>query len=183
MKLLLAPHNDDEVLFACWTLLREQPRVVVCLRAADDYERREAETVRAMDILGCEWTQSPIRAGGRPDWEQVEMYLNGYANADPYADHFGDLHVWAPAWEPKGHDEHNAIADMAVRVFGAENVTHYLTYQRGSGHSQSEHEVPYEPAWLALKLRALACYESQIADETTRPWFGELLEMREWYSA
>jgi hypothetical protein len=179
-KLLLAPHGDDEVLFACFTLLRHRPHTIICTRAADDYETRQEETSCAMDLLGIDWTQIPISAAN-PDWEQVEVYLNGW-NSDPYQDVFGDLHVWAPAWEPQGHEQHNAVADLAVRVFGADNVTHYLTYKRGHGHSKSEHEVPYEPEWLAWKFRALACYESQIIDPDTRPWFQEYLDLREWYA-
>jgi hypothetical protein len=33
VKLLLAPHNDDETLFAAYTCLRERPKVVVILRS------------------------------------------------------------------------------------------------------------------------------------------------------
>jgi LmbE family N-acetylglucosaminyl deacetylase len=190
MKLLLAPHNDDETLFACWTLLRHRPQVIVCLRSMTQerhrsarvtYQEREDEMTQAMAILECEWTQLTI-PDDQPDWEGLEVQLNGWANADPFADHFGDLQVWAPAWEPEGHPDHNMVADIAVRVFGAENVTHYMTYQRGTGHSQSEQEVEYEPEWLSLKLAALSCYQSQMREPSCRPWFAELLEMREWYA-
>jgi LmbE family N-acetylglucosaminyl deacetylase len=180
-NLLLAPHNDDEVLFACWTLLRHQPHVIFCTRAAHDYERREKESEAVMELLGLDWTQLPISAA-QPDWEQVEVYLNGWANARPYGDLLDQFKVFAPAHEEYGHEQHNEVASLAARVFGADNVTHYMTYERGHGHSSTWNEVPYEPYWLAVKLRALSLYETQIANPDTRPWFCEYLELREWYA-
>jgi LmbE family N-acetylglucosaminyl deacetylase len=170
-KLLLSPHNDDAELFACWTLLRHQPQVIVCLRSKvqEQYgitaEQREAETAAAMDILGIEWRQWPM-LDSEPDWELAETWLNGW-NADPYADHFGDIHVWAPAIEEGGWPHHNKIGELADLVFGYENVTHYLTYSgRPVVKSTVGIEVPYEDEWLILKHRALACYESQITGRT-----------------
>ena len=46
----------------------------------------------------------------------------------------------------------------------------YLTYKRGSMRSRGT-EVPFEPKWAWLKLRALACYQSQVELENTMPWF------------
>jgi LmbE family N-acetylglucosaminyl deacetylase len=180
-SLLLSPHNDDAELFACWTLLREQPHVIVCLRsmvqekhrsAKVTWQERERETQAAMDILGISWTQLPV-PDDKPNWEQIELYLNEQSSVG---------HVYAPAWEPKGHPDHNMVARLADELFGADKVTHYMTYQAGTGHSESENEVPYEPEWLALKMQALACYRSQMREPSCRPWFSSLLELREWYA-
>jgi len=36
MKLLLSPHNDDECLFAAYTLMREKPLVIVVTDSDDE---------------------------------------------------------------------------------------------------------------------------------------------------
>ena len=57
--LLLEPHHDDATLFAAYTCLREKPLVVTVLsdsrtQAGVTGAEREAESVAAMEILGCE---------------------------------------------------------------------------------------------------------------------------------
>jgi LmbE family N-acetylglucosaminyl deacetylase len=157
-SLLLAPHNDDETLFAAFTCLGEKPHVVTVLRSQTQEDRygitaltREAETQRAMWMLGCSWEQWPP-LDTDPDWEGIEMMLRN--RADKYE------RCFAPAREVNGHRQHNRIADIAQDVFGAERVTHYLTYTT-SGKSTSDRPVAFEPEWVERKMAALACYRSQ----------------------
>lgn len=157
-SLLLAPHNDDETLFAAFTCLAEKPHVVVVLRSQVQEDRfgitagtREVETQRAMWLLGCSWEQWAA-LDSDPDWDGVETLMR--KRAEKYE------RCYAPARETNGHIQHNRIADLADNVFGPERVTHYLTYTT-AGKSTSDRSVAYEPAWVERKVAALACYRSQ----------------------
>lgn len=175
--LLLAPHNDDETLFASFLCLRHQPHVIVCLRSfrmddphypggmAVDYRTRELETEFAMKTLGCSWSQLSV-SDADPDWDLVWQLLVDYVDEERGAGR--PERVFAPAREEGGHEQHDAIADIADEIFG--DVTHYLTYT-ADGKSTSEHEVEYEPEWVAKKLHAMACYKSQAAHPATRKHF------------
>jgi LmbE family N-acetylglucosaminyl deacetylase len=134
---------------------------------------RIAEDQCALELLGCTVEQWPY-LDSSPDWGAVE---NAMRLAD---DRLGPERVFAPAPEPEGHEQHNAVGNLAFDVFGG-RVTGYLTYRRGHGRSRSENEVAFKPGWPAVKLRALACYESQIQEPSTRDWFLELT-LREWYA-
>ena len=94
--------------------------------------------------------------------------------------HSGVTHVIAPAYHPEGHLEHNVAAGLAAdwRV----PITFYATYAPRGQRTRTDNEVPYEPWMVARKLRALSCFESQIEQESTRPWFTYLLDIREWYA-
>lgn len=173
-SLLLSPHNDDAELFASFLCLRHQPHVVVCLRSFRMGERsyphrqfrmtfqeREAETAAAMEILGCSWEQWTI-----PDnLPEPEGYLR------PALARLEEREwdqVFAPAVEKEGQFQHNLIGELADEAFGS--VAHYTTYTK-SGRSRDGEEVPFEPEWPALKLRALACYVTQIKHPSTRAHF------------
>jgi len=179
--LLLSPHNDDETLFASGFCIAHNPHVVVVLRSQVQEDRygitadtREQETGCALDTLGVTgWTQWPY-LDSDPDWGAVE---NALRSID---DRLQPDRVFAPAVELGGHAHHNLVGDLAHVVFG-DRVTSYLTYVRGNGRSRSDREVPFMPAWPAVKLRALACYLSQIAEPSTRDWFLDG-GLREWYA-
>lgn len=177
--LLLAPHNDDETLFASFLCLRYQPHVVICFRSermADpnypggmpvDAKTRRFETAMAMKTLGCNWSQWEI-----PDTvtepEIVEPHfwaLRDLAGQDDW-----DM-VIAPAIEDGGQFQHNMIGELATSVFLDVPRIHYLTYTSDGGRSRGLIEVGFEPEWIALKLHALACYKSQAAHPATRSHF------------
>jgi LmbE family N-acetylglucosaminyl deacetylase len=179
--LLLSPHSDDAVLFACWSLLAHRPLVVTVLASQlqEDlgmgvtHATRAAEDACAYNLLGCDHTQWPY-PDSDPDWGAVE---NAMRTMD---ERLQPDRVFAPAIEPGGHGQHNAVAQAALSVFG-ERVIGYLTYVRGNGRSRSDREVPFEPSWPAVKLRAMACYLSQISEPSTRDWFLDG-GLREWYA-
>lgn len=170
-SLLLAPHHDDEVLWCSWSILRYQPHVIICLRSDLQEKRgmgitnaqRVTETSRALWWLGDPSSEFWQFSDANPDWEGFKAKLYEFA-----ATHEDLERVFAPAVEEGGHDQHNEVGRIAVEVFGG--VEPYLTYVRGSGRSIGT-EVPFEPGWPAKKLRALSCYESQIAEPSTAYWF------------
>lgn len=164
---LFAPHNDDEALFAAFTILRHRPRVVVCYRSPADYGDpavREAETREAMTILGG---------------QAVEQWAGGdlVAQMRAFDERVRPIRVWAPH-EQASHPEHVAVARAARAVFG-DRVTPYHTYVDGQ-KVRAGRAVPFEPIWLQHKLRALARYGSQIAHPRAHQFFAQdLLEYDE----
>lgn len=172
-SIFFAPHNDDEVLFGSFLILRHRPTVVVVLASLVQEKTyggpiatatiRKQESERALlelDVLDFEqWPYPDVN----PDWDAVETSMRAID------DRLMPDQVFAPAVEDGGHDQHNAVGDRALRVFGA-RVQPYLTYKRGHLRSRAE-EVPFEPDWPARKLRALSYFRSQIILPQTRPWF------------
>jgi LmbE family N-acetylglucosaminyl deacetylase len=179
--LLLAPHGDDETLFASFLCLRYRPRVIVCTtpRIQEQWgvfaAEREAETEAAMKILGCEWVQLSFldTAGAEirdplAHWLELDIEMSGMPDV-----------VIAPSCERDGQEQHNAVAVAAIRAFGA-NIIRYLTYTRSGGRSRDGTLVePDQPEWISLKLQALACYRSQMRVPNCRSWF-EQPDLREW---
>lgn len=178
-SVFISPHNDDETLFGAFTLIRERPFVVVCLRSHSQehthrfdvtYQEREAETAAAMEILGCEWEQWPFLDTDRIGGEVAEAIADLSRRFD---------RCYAPAFEDGGHPQHNRIAEIARDEFGPDRVTPYMTYRIGSNGEKSPGQlVPIEWPWIELKLRALACYRSQMMP-STGPHF--LQPLHEWY--
>lgn len=178
---LFAPHRDDETLFASFTCLREKPDVIVCLDAGGDV----TETNAAMEVLGCVWMQWPFRAQ-HPDWDSIREQIA--IQALEYDHCFAP----EPAWVANGHEPHRATPDgwgvlqhdrigqFALEAFGPDRFTGYHTYTRWGGKVREGIEVAYEPEWLLFKLRALACYRTQIMYEATAPHFAA--DLSEWYA-
>ena len=181
--ILFAPHNDDESLFAFYQLMLHRPKVVVCFRS-DLQERRgtgitavvrEEETDRAMNVAGCDWEQWPIldsdpeRAARLSGWMSIEA-------SDPCP-----RLVIAPLAEENGHEDHNIVANAVTVAFQHQaHIIRYATYQRGCGRTVTDLEMPCFGEWWSLKDRAMACYESQISEPSTAPWFTDLQAHREW---
>lgn len=177
MKLFLSPHNDDETLFGAFTIQREKPLVVVvfdsyvqAIRGNDvTWGQRRLETERALETLvpdSADWRF----LGLRDDVNQPSITAIAHL-----VEQLGDFeHVYAPAIELNGHAHHDIVGRVADWIWSPGRVTHYLTYTRDKGKSTSAHRVPVESGeWTRRKLRALACYESQIDIERLgcRPHF------------
>jgi hypothetical protein len=47
----------------------------------------------------------------------------------------------------------------------------FATYIRGEGRTVTDRPVVGSPDQIGRKLRALACYRSQIAEPSCQPWF------------
>lgn len=175
---LLEPHSDDGVLFSCFNLIRYQPLLITVLasvkqdRLGVSQIMRESETVEACVELGLPDFRQWLYPDDDPDWDAVEAAMRVVNDLEQ------PEIVFAPAVEDGGHEQHSAVGEIAVRVFG-NRVLSYCTYRRGSLRTRTEHEVPFEPEWVALKLRAMACYRSQIGLSQTLPWFIDDT-LREW---
>ncbi len=157
--LVLEPHNDDAVLFSCFNAIRHQAHIVTVLRSRNQdangitHTEREAEAAAAAEILGCTWEQWP-EWDTEPDWPDILAAMERYDG-----EHSPEV-VFAPANERDGNYHHNYVAGLARQVFGS-RVVFYTTYTPGGPRTRGD-LVEYERPWVALKLRALACFESQI---------------------
>lgn len=167
---LFSPHNDDETLFAAFTLLRHRPHVVVCFESTGDYgdaKVREAETLdAAVNVLGAagvtQWSARGVA-------DLVERMVAMDRETTP-------ARVWAP--DPQAsHPDHIAVATAAAKVFGS-RLTTYHTYDQ-SGKVRIGTAVRHEPGWTQQKLRALARYDSQIRHPRANQFFMD--DLREWY--
>ncbi len=166
MRLLLAPHSDDETLFAAYVQLGEQPLVVVCLKGRRARHlpangTREAESRASALLLGTEvaFVDSPCDP---PDWRRVELELERVDDPD---------HVYAPLPELDGAPQHNAVGNLAVGLYGPERVTFYATYTLHSGRSQVGAQVLELGGWRTRKLQALSCFRSQSSKADTAMHF------------
>lgn len=182
MDVLLAPHNDDEALFAAFTLLRHRPHVVVCLRShkqGDNWPTRELETTRALRVLGdCTWEQWGLR-DDRPDWAamkaQIDQLAGQYDRCFAPFPRFG-ANGWSglDPMPPDGVCQHDRVGAIARESFG-DRFVGYLTYTK-AGKDDHGVRVPYEPEWVAAKLEALLCYPSQMLRREIAPHFLRGLE-------
>jgi LmbE family N-acetylglucosaminyl deacetylase len=182
MILLLEPHNDDVALFAAFTAQARPGRIVTCLRSFRQerlptpirYPDRERESEIAAGILNCSWTQwdvrddLPVATMAPLLYDRIALMLQ--------AREWG--HVYAPAIEPDGHEHHSLVGEIAADLVPSGLLTHYMTYRRGHGRTETHRRVKPEPEWIARKLRALACFKTQHAEPTTQPWFLDGLD--EW---
>lgn len=173
-SLLIEPHLDDAVLFASYTILRERPVVCTALARTREGPTRLDEHFRALGILGAHSRQLP-EPETRPNWQHVEQWMHDLK------DEYRPSHVFAPAIEENGHDQHNSVAFLAAAVFEGLPIVRYMTYQRGHGRSRGATEVVPEPGWPSLKLQSMAQYASQINRAATMPWFAAGDMLREWY--
>ncbi len=158
MKLFVSPHCDDAELFACFTLLREKPLVIVVFdgyvqaarRLAVTWDQRRRETRAACAILDVEVRFLGCRDDFPPDARSLNAMLASY---------YGDA-IYAPASETDGHAQHNLVAEACM---GLPVIENYMTYTT-RGKSTSDRPVPIlDGSWIALKHKALACYESQMS--------------------
>ena len=184
--LFLEPHADDAVLFGSFTLLREQPMVITVLESRVQLSRgteitqpmRATESRAAMSELGCKWMQWGLDRGfgdDDPDWEMITERLKGGTKLYD--------RCYAPAVEIDGHDHHNAVGVAALAAFGVDRVIPYLTYTRTGGKSTWGKRVPFEPWMVTRKLRALACYTSQIESAAAGCTEHFLRDQHEYYAA
>lgn len=160
-EVLFAPHADDEVLFAAFTLLQHRPRVVICYPSVRDYGDtavRTAESRAAVATLG---------AGPVSQWQggSVKDLIKSMRGLDRKT---RPARVWAPSADAS-HPEHVMVAEAALAVFG-DRLVQYQTYNE-AGKVRVGDMVPFEPGWQALKRQALACYQSQIEHPRASAFF------------
>lgn len=159
VSLMFDPHGDDVPLFAAYSAMTDPTHVVVTHPEIPNEEIRAAA-----DILGYSVTIDSSNESRRRNLAiavQPEI-------------------VYAPAIHPEGHEHHNEIGQFAVDFYGRHKVQFYATYAPRGQRQRTDRQVVPMPWEILMKLQALACFESQIKQESTRPWFYDLLDMREW---
>ena len=159
MKLLLSPHNDDECLFAAYTLMREQPLVVIVtdsdahLAEGITAQQRREESTRACELLGV-----PVVFLGLKDGTLDQQKPELRRRLEPFASQPW-THVYAPAIQG-GHKDHDALGEVVSSMFS--QVSYYATYALGECFTAAGREIIPTPEEVDLKIRALKCYPSQI---------------------
>lgn len=177
MKLFISPHNDDEVLFGAFTLMREKPLVVI---VTDSYiqpirgevgcsaRQRREETSKAMKLLGC-----PVFfAGLRDDVLTNSDVISLLASFE------GFEKIYAPAVQG-GNPQHDMIGNAAIQVFG-DKLVQYTTYTKTELWTPGNIEVVPTLEEKELKEKALWCYQSQIKLPSTKPHFEAVIDKSEW---
>lgn len=173
MNLLLAPHSDDEALFASYVQLAYQPHVVVCLRGRrakrlPGNEVREAESRASAEVLGTtvEFVESPCDPA---DWHAVERKVAAFRDAEVE-------HVFAPLPEADGGVQHNAIGNLAAGFWPKQTIF-YSTYGLHNGRSQQGERLEQREDWAERKQKALACFTSQSSKpDTAMHFFRDMAE-------
>lgn len=167
--LFLAPHNDDEALFAAYTLMRKKPLVFIITDAhiqtnrgekGCDAETRWNESKKAMEILGC-----PVIRLGIKDYELVLANLINFFQFTLS----GFDEIYAPAMQ-NGNPHHDIVSEAAKYVWG-DKVKYYSTYAFGEFFTKGNIEVIPTEEEYQLKLKALDCYQSQINLPSTAEHF------------
>ena len=132
MKLFLSPHNDDECLFAAYTLMREKPLVVIVtdrdahLAQGISAEQRREESRRACDLLGV-----PVVFLGLKDGTLEQQRDDLRRRLEPFASQPW-THIYAPAFQG-GHKDHDALAEVVSSMFSP--VSYYATYAPGESYT------------------------------------------------
>ncbi len=172
MKIFFSPHNDDIALFGSYTAQRESPW---CYTLCDSYAQaerdpqnaatamqRRAEDEAAYRILcpagpGLTFVGLDDRALDPNDLELL------FANMLPAFGLTRLDQVWLPEPEEGGNAHHNLIGRIGYRIFTAAGVqvTRYTTYTT-RGRSSWGDRVPFTGEMVRRKLRAMACFKSQI---------------------
>ena len=159
MKLLLSPHNDDECLFAAYTLMREKPLVIVVtdsdahVAEGVTLQQRREESRRACELLGV-----PVVFLGMKDGTLEQEKADLKRRLEPFAAQPW-THVYAPAIQG-GHRDHDALGDIVSSMFSP--VSYYATYSKGECFTPVGREIKPAIEEVERKNRALDCYPSQI---------------------
>ncbi len=179
-KLFLSIHDDDAILFAAFTCMREKPLVLTVLdsyvqpnrgEVGCDAEIRAKETEEALKVLGCEGQRLLLR-DDTVDQELIELNL-GFSWWKDYEV------IYAPALQG-GNKHHDMVSRAALNVFGRNKVIFYPTYTKSELYTTGELEVVPTEAERELKDKATACYVSQLNLPSTKPHFDAVAGKNEW---
>lgn len=170
------PHNDDESLFFSFSLLRLKPLVIIATDGYIQYERgdlgcsaeiRRQETIEAMKIAGC-----PVVFLGIKDSELTEEILRDRLKG------FNPETVYVPAIQG-GNFQHDLVGKVGLELFG-DRCEKYATYSRTELYTTGNWEIKPTKEETELKNKMLACYQSQLALQSTRPHFQAVIGRSEW---
>lgn len=176
---LLAPHDDDQVLFAAYTLMREKPTVFVVL---DSYiqpnrgetgcsaEERAKESAIACEMLGVPIKRFRIRDDATPKdqlWKGMAVGFKELAGFD---------RIYIPA-KQGGNFQHDLVNEVAGAMYTYKTVE-YTTYTKTQLYTTGNKEVVPTDSEVVLKNRAMECFQSQL--RVNRPHFDAVKGKSEW---
>jgi LmbE family N-acetylglucosaminyl deacetylase len=175
VNILLSPHNDDEVLFAAYSIMRMKPLVIVVTDSVRHLERygitaedRRKESITAMEIL-----EAPVMFLGIPDdklcFPDLQTRLKNLK--------FNGL-VYAPAITG-GNDEHDTVGAVAISLW-ADRAVQYMTYTKDNPKSKGSIKVDPIPIEIDLKNKALQQYKSQL--RINKIYFDAAFNAPEYYA-
>jgi len=166
-KIFLSPHNDDEILFGAYTIMREKPLVIVCTDSyiqGDNLLVRRNETRNAMDLLGVE-----VFFLGIPDILDSNSFK---AVLIPKLNRLGNVEtVYAPNTDCS-NEQHKITGEVAKELF--DSVVFYDTYKDSWGTTGKGKIVTPTNEEKALKKKAMSLYKSQIERIESRRHFSEV---------
>ncbi len=175
--ILLSCHNDDESLYAGYTLMRHKPLVII---VTDSYiqprrgdvgctaEIRRQETIEAMQLVGC-----PVVFLGIKDAELREGGLRERLKV------FNPETVYIPALQG-GNPQHDLVNKVALELFGRQRCEQYSTYSKTQLYIPEGYEIKPTQVEIELKNKMLDCYISQLNLPSTRPHFDAVRNRSEW---
>lgn len=177
-SLAIFPHNDDEVLFFAYSLMREKPLVLLITdsfiqpnrgeKGCSAAERRQ-ETIEACKLLGCPVVFAGLRDDSL-DKCQIEGVLQRFHGFDK---------VFAPAIQG-GNAQHDLIGE-AVKKWRPDTIQ-YTTYTKTELWTTGRTEIVPTEAENELKIKAMGCYPSQLNLGSTRPHFNAVINRSEFYA-
>ena len=181
-KIFLAPHNDDEALFGVFTIMRENPLVVIITDSYIQYlrgdgitaEQRRAETKKAMGKLGIETHFLGISDNGFTKEALIEALRNAPENIKNAG------LVFAPMIEG-GDKIHDMVGEVANELFG--NVLHYSTYTKTRPYPTGDIEVKPTQEERKLKNEILEEYRTQRDHRFNKIYFQEARNRSEYFNS
>jgi LmbE family N-acetylglucosaminyl deacetylase len=161
MKLLLSPHNDDECLFAAYTLIREKPLVIIVTDSNTQLDMGVTAKMRREESRrGCEALGVAVVFLGLKDGSLTKSEADLRERLAPFVS-LDWKRVYAPAIQG-GHPDHDVVGEVVLSMFP--RVSHYSTYAVGEHFTPERKgiELKPTPSEIDLKNKALDCYASQI---------------------
>ena len=131
MRVLLSPHNDDESLFAAFTIMREKPLVIIVtdsnLQQGITAQERREETMQACQILSVPVEFLGLEDGSLREWDLTGRFQS--LNTRHWE------HVNAPAIQG-GYD---VVGRVASRLF--HSPKYYSTYTQDNYDPFGQHSI------------------------------------------
>jgi len=159
-KVLISIHNDDEVLFAGFTLMRHRPHVIICTdsfiqkergEVGCDMETRRNESIAACAFLGCSVSFLGIRDTELTERELRKRLKNIEAET-----------IYIPAYHEGGNFQHNLVNKVCRELFKPEQIEQYCSYSKTDLLIKGKYEIVPSEQEKAMKNKAMNFYVSQL---------------------
>ena len=152
MKIFIAPHNDDEILFGLDILIEQKPLVLIVthstLQGDNGYERA-LESYKAIKDLGLSICYLQIDEDKLTKETLIDKLRHFHTN---------DI-VYTPALSDNSH--HNLITEVVDELF--RNTYHYPNYINNTIYKETKYPE--------LREKLLKHYQTQINREETKQYF------------